>query len=108
MSATKEEVLSTMTTLCAPLGDISGKLMFGGLGVFCNDTMFALIRRDGALFLKVDDTNHPMFAKAGLEKFGRMPYYAAPEIALKDWRSMKPWAEGAWSAAQRGAKPKKK
>ena len=66
------------------------------------------LRPVGRYFWKGDDKNHPTFSKAGLEKFGRMPYYAAPETALKSWRSMQPWAEGAWSAAQRGAKPKKR
>ncbi len=108
MDDTKEDVLSKITTLCAPLGAISGKSMFGGFGVFCDGVMFALITRHGVLFLKTDDENRPRFDAAGLEKYGRMPYHAAPETALKDWKSMKPWAEGAWSAAQRGAKTKKK
>ena len=103
---TKEDVLATLIKLCAPLGAVSGKSMFGGLGVFCEGTMFALITRGAELYFKTDDENRPMFEQAGLGKYGKMPYYRAPEDALTSWESLDPWASGAWRAAQ--AAPAKK
>lgn len=104
MTKSKEQVLGNVVALCAPLGDVAGKAMFGGFGVFCDGLMFALITREGDLYLKADDENRPAFEKAGLEKYGKMPYHQAPEGILGKWASLKPWAIGAFKAAQRAAK----
>ena len=109
MTETKEDVLAQLSALCAPLGAISGKSMFGGFGVFCDGLMFALITRQGDLYLRVDDENRPKHEQAELEKHGRMPYWRVPEDALADWHSLEPWAGAALLAAKRApAKPKGK
>ncbi len=109
MAETKDDVLVQVSSLCAPLGNISGKSMFGGSGVFCDGLMFALITRQGELYLRVDDENRPKHEQAGLEKHGRMPYWRAPEDALADWHSLEPWTRAALLAAKRApAQPKGK
>ncbi len=108
MTEAKKQVLENVVSLCAPLGTVAGKAMFGGYGVFCNGLMFALITRQGDLYLKADDENRPAFDNAGLEKYGKMPYYQAPKGVLGDWPALEPWARGAFRAAQRAAKSSRK
>ncbi len=104
MTETKKQMLEDVVTLCAPLGSVAGKAMFGGFGVFCDGLMFALITRQGDVYLKADDENRPAFEKAGLKKYGKMPYHQVPKGALGNWPSLEPWARGALKAAQRAAK----
>ncbi len=103
-SAFVETVLKTL----APLGEVRPKRMFGGYGLFLDDTMFALITRGEELFLKADEVNRDDFLARGAGSHGKMPYYAAPPEAVGDWSAMEPWARGAVAAAQRGKKSKKK
>ena len=82
--------------------------MFGGHGLYCDGTMFALIA-DGVLYLKVDDENRSDFERAGATPFayrarGRsvvMPYYLAPEEVLESRTLAAPWARNAYAAALR-------
>ena len=77
-AVTKEDVLAALTKLCTPLGAVTGKAMFGGLGVFCEGTMFALITRQGELYFKADDQNRPAYEQAGLAKGSIRESYASP------------------------------
>ncbi len=74
------------------LGDVSWRKMFGGVGVFVDGSMFALIDSDAQLHLKVDDTNRESFESAGAEKHGRTPYYAVPAAVLEDETTLLEWA----------------
>lgn len=86
--------------------------MFGGHGIFRNGTMFALIHAE-TLYLRSDEQSRAAFAMAGLEPFryrrhGRevaLGYHQAPPEALEDREIMMQWAERAYAAAQRRAKP---
>jgi DNA transformation protein len=88
--------------------------MFGGHGVYHEGLMFALVA-DDVLYLKADAASAGAFTALGLgpfvyEKNGRktrMSYYAAPEAIFDDPDVAKEWAERAYAAALRGAKPKK-
>ena len=95
------DFLENVLKLLAPLGDVRPKSMFGGFGIFLDDSMFALITKNDELFLKADDLNRPSFEEIGLKPYGRMPYYAAPVDSLKDWTEIKLWAEGAVKASSR-------
>ncbi len=101
MAQDKNRALEKIVSLGAPLGVVTGKAMFGGLGVFCDGLMFALITRQGDLYLKADDGNRLSFEEVGLESYGKMPYYRAPEGSLDSWASLEPWARGAVEAAKR-------
>ena len=96
--------VASILRLCAPLGPVAVKRMFGGYGLFLDGRMFALVSRGEELFLKADDINKAAFIERGSPTHGKMPYYLAPEDALDGWDRMAPWAEGAVEAAKRAKK----
>ena len=114
--AYSSETLAHAMELLGPLGDIHSKRMFGGVGIFVDDRMFALIAGD-RLFLKVDDTTRARFEEAGSEPFSYrtrkgekavMSYMSVPEDALDDTENIRPWAGLAMEVALRGPPPKRK
>ena len=54
--------------LVEPLGHVTSRRMFGGLGVFYRGLMFALIVND-VLHFKVDDENRPDYEAEGMAPF---------------------------------------
>lgn len=104
----------------APIQGLRSRRMFGGVGIFQDDAMFALIAAD-QLYFKTDDENRAVFEAAGLGSFvymtrddgseARINYYEAPGEALDDPEVMLEWARLGVDAALRAAakkKPKKK
>ncbi|MFQ5574112.1 MAG: TfoX/Sxy family protein [Terriglobia bacterium] len=87
-----------------PLGEISSKKMFGGYGIFANDTMFALINAGGQLFLKTGESNQAQFEEAGSKRHGRMPYFSVPREVLKDSVRLHEWAKSAIEVARAAKK----
>ena len=87
--------------------------MFGGAGIYRDGKMFALVA-DGEVFLKSDNLLEPRFRAAGCRPFvydkdGKgvaMSYWSLPEAALDDPEAVKDWAEAAFQAALRAAKPR--
>lgn len=75
-----------------PLGEVTSKKMFGGVGIFIEGNMFALVNPAGDVFLKVDDSNRGQFEAAGTESHGRMPYYVIPAAVLADDDRLLAWA----------------
>lgn len=51
MAATDEQI-AFVHDLFADVGPITTRKMFGGLGIYCDGTIFALLMSDGALRLK--------------------------------------------------------
>ena len=97
--------------LCAPLGPVVFKKMFGGWGVMYEDRMFGLVAYD-TFYLKVDDETSPRFEERGLERFtyvtkdGRrtvMSYARAPEEVFDDADAFVEWGRAAIGAAMRSA-----
>ncbi len=92
------------------LGPIRARAMFGGWGLFLDDTMFGLIVGE-RLFFKVDDQTEPRFAAAGAEAFtylrqGKrvaMSYWEAPSGA----EGRLPWAELGLEAARRARRKRR-
>lgn len=91
--------------------------MFGGLGIFCDGVMFALIA-DETPYLKVDDETRQAFFDTGSEPFvherkGKpveLSYVAVPDTAAADIDDLRPWAHMALAApnwAQKKKKPRK-
>ena len=89
--------------------------MFGGLGTFRDDLMFGLAA-DDVFYLKADDANRLEFEARGMGPFtyqraGKptsLSYWEVPAEVLEDPGGLALWAAGAWEAARRNAKPKKK
>jgi DNA transformation protein len=96
-------------------GVISTKRMFGGIGIYCGETFFAIIDND-VLYLKVDEVNRPDFERAGTGPFRpygddreTMQYYAVPAAVLENAEDLTAWGRKAIAAAQRkkAAPPKR-
>jgi DNA transformation protein len=89
--------------------------MFGGSGLYRDGVMFALAI-NGEIFLKSDDLSAPAFEAAGCRAFmyakdGKsvtMCYWSIPDTALDDREILKQWADLAYQAALRTAKPCRK
>src|ERR1700674_2920835 len=78
--------------LFAPLSNVVFRKMFGGLGIFKDGLMFALVAED-ALYMKADDATIPAYAAEGSGPFvyagmrGKampMPYWRVPERLLDE------------------------
>lgn len=84
--------------------DVTHKKMFGGVGFFRNNVMFAGIMNN-VFRLKADDTTIPDFERYGMGPFtmpgrkGSMPYYEVPEEILSDEMKVAEWGERAYAVA---------
>jgi DNA transformation protein len=95
--------------LFAPLEGVSFRKMFGGLGIFRQGIMFALVA-DGVLYLKADQTNAPAYdaegsrpwAYEGMGKPHVMPYWRLPDRLFDEPEEFRDWALAAFAAAERG------
>jgi DNA transformation protein len=99
--------------LFEPLGGVSLRRMFGGIGVFKDGVMFGLVD-DDALFLKADDTTAGTYKAEGqnpwvYEGMGKqvtMPYWRLPERLYDEPDEFREWAIAAFVVAERAKKPK--
>ena len=99
--------------LFAPFGPVIVKRMFGGAGIWSEGLMFGLVF-DGAIFLKVDETSIPDFAREGSKPFvytrakskgrvGRasLSYWRLPVRLYDDPEELAVWARRALVIAER-------
>jgi DNA transformation protein len=114
--AVRNSTLESLKDLLHGLGPVSVRRMFGGVGLFSDGLMFALVD-DDELYLKADDASRADFEAEGLPPFsyetsgGRhtiMSYWRAPERVLDDPDEMRAWAGKAMAAARRAAGRKSK
>lgn len=94
------EVAERAVDLFQTLGQVTWRKMFGGVGIFIEDSMFALVDSAGRLHLKVDDSNKDRFVEADASKHTRMPYYSVPDFVLDDDRELLDWASESASIAR--------
>lgn len=88
------------------LGEVSSRRMFGGVGLYCRGTFFAILF-DDLLYLKVNDGNRRDFLAAKMEPFRPYPdrpsttfqYYRVPADVLEDRKQLAAWAAKAVEAA---------
>ena len=98
--------------LFASFGTVTVRRMFGGAGLFADGLMFGLVF-DGAIFLKVDETNIPDFEREGSKPFvytrakskgrvGRasLSYWRLPERLYDDPDELAVWARRALAIAE--------
>ncbi len=91
---------------------VTGRSMFGGVGVYSAGVFFALIAGE-TLYLKVDDTTRGDFEAIGTGPFrpyGQdapgMRYYELPADYLEDADRLRPWVQTAIDVARRARKKK--
>ena len=113
MSVSKDYLYMVKDAL-DPIGPISHKRMFGGVGVYAQGYIIALLV-DDQLFFKTDSESRALFEAEGMEPFsykkkdgtvGVMTYFSAPEIVFDDGDEMVKWGTVALEASLRA--PKKK
>ena len=112
--AVSKEYLEFLQDQLSDFGSYDVKRMFGGIGLFRDGLMFAIIASD-VLYLKVDDRNRRDFEAAGMSPFGYerqgkaaalKSYYEVPADLLEDPHELAAWAMRAFDAAIAGAKAK--
>jgi DNA transformation protein len=99
--------------LFSQFGPVTIRRMFSGAGIFADGLMFGLIV-DGAIHLKVDETNIADFEREGSRPFfytrgkksGRptrhaLPYWRLPERLYDDPDELAVWAGRAFAIAER-------
>ena len=96
--------------LFEPVGGVSLRRMFGGIGVFKDGVMFGLVD-DDVLYLKADDATRPRFEAEGSEPWvyragiapsrSTMPYWRIPERLFDDTDEFAAWARTAFAVAAR-------
>lgn len=107
---TSREFLDLVLDQMADFGCVTARRMFGGVGIYRNGVMFALIA-DDVLYLKAAPSNIQDFDAEDLEPFtyrtggGKkavMSYRRAPFRCLEDEDSMTEWCRKAFAAACEG------
>lgn len=90
---------------------VTGKSMFGGVGIYAQGLFFALIAED-RLYFKVDDATRPDFEQRGMEPFrpfgedSAMGYYEVPADVVEDVAQLEPWVQKAIAVATRAKRGK--
>jgi DNA transformation protein len=97
-----------------PVGPITPKRMFGGVGLYAGELFFALLAGD-VLYLKADDSTRRELEAAGSRPFqpypdrgsGTMQYYSVPAAILENSDELIAWAKKsvAVAGAQRESPP---
>src|SRR5215467_10660780 len=92
---------------------VTGKSMFGGVGIYARGLFFALIAED-RLYYKVDDRTRPDFLAVGMEPFrpfgedSAMGYYEVPADVVEDVLQLELWMERALQVAANAKRTKSK
>lgn len=92
---------------------VTGKSMFGGVGIYARGLFFALIAED-RLYFKVDDATRPDFEGRGMEPFrpfgedSAMGYYEVPADVVEDVNQLEAWMKKAIDVAARARQGKPK
>ena len=82
-----------------PLGEQSGRGMFGGYGVFSADGMFGLVDSSGHWCLKADPELAGELEAVGSARHGRMPYWSVPAEVVADAETFLDWGRRARALA---------
>ena len=96
------------TDLFSDLPNLTTRRMFGGLALYSDGTIFALLRSDGALLIKAaEGPLAAQLAEAGATRWtyarkdghaAAMPYWTLPDTALDDPAEAVAWARRALAA----------
>lgn len=90
--------------LFAPLGGLSSRKMMGGLAIYRDGQIFAILSGDGTIYLKAAGAFAERLARAGARQFSTvnkegvprsMGYWTLPDAALDDADAACDWARQA-------------
>jgi len=87
----------------APLGTITTRRMMGGLSIYCDGRIFAMLDSRAVPYLKASGAFVDRLARAGARQFGAgtdrtMGYWTLPPDALDDFDSACDWGRQALAA----------
>lgn len=113
MPQNQRAFLSFVRELLAFVPELRTRAMFGGVGIYQGERMFALIA-DEQLYLKADEFSRAQFERAGLRAFAynakgkriTLSYFEVAPAAFDDPDEMRAWVALACAAAHRSAQPK--
>ncbi len=103
--AGSSKFVTEVVSLLAELGEVRAKAMFGGYGIYCGPTFFALIARD-RLYFKVDDDSRGEYTAQGSGPFSPAPgktmksYYEVPRDVFESDEELVRWARRAVAVAE--------
>ena len=89
-----------------PIGNISGKAMFGGYGIFHEGDMFALIS-GSTLYFKVNELNRSAYDNVESKQYKPMPYFEVPAEIMEDTSLLQDWARTSKTIGHTTAKKKR-
>jgi DNA transformation protein len=100
--------------LFEPVGGVGFRRMFGGLGIFRDGLMFALVARD-TLYFKTDEASRLDFTAEGCGPFvyqakdgqRETSYWRAPERLFDEPEDFRTWAMTAFAVAERSKERRK-
>lgn len=72
------------TDLFSDLGHVTTRKMFGGMCLYLDGEVFALMSSDCQLYLKAKGDVATELADDGATQFHNMPYWSIPDAALDD------------------------
>ena len=107
-----DKLTSYLLELLFPVGPVSARRMFGGVGLFHRGKMFGLILRE-ELYFKVGDGNRAAYEAAGEAPFSYETkkgvhtlhsYWRCPPDLLDDSETFQAWARAAIEAAAAAGK----
>lgn len=101
--AVSEEDIAFIYDLFGPLGGLSHRKMMGGLSIYSDGQIFAILSSEGRVYLKASGDFAQALASEGSVKFemenGRgMNYWTLPDAALDDPQEACAWARRAIDA----------
>lgn len=104
--ALSDEEIGFVTDLFSDLGPLTTRKMFGGLGIYLDGSIFALMRSDGALLLKGAGDMIETYDAEGWVRWtyqrkngaqSAMPYWEIPDELRDDASAACDWARRAIS-----------
>ena len=86
------EYLNFIMEKLSPIGDVRSRAMFGGYGIFYEDSMFAIIAEDN-LYFKVNESNRARYQKAQSKPFPHgISYWEVPADVIEEDSKLLEWA----------------
>ncbi len=109
----KSSLASYVAEQLAPLGRISSRAIFGGVGVFIDDRLLAIVMGE-KLYLHTDKSNLDDYVARGMPQFKPYPnafdlttdHHEVPQDVINDAEQLKIWGERALNAAIESARAK--